>query len=90
MTFEKAKRNKIKAVKIGFLRLISDEFSLVDVVLRCVDAIAALGEDKPLPAKFTNMRAKIEPYRAWRTAKIDAIKACTTIEELKEISVRYP
>jgi len=85
-----AKKEKIRAIRAEFSRLIEDEYDATAIGLRNAKAIEALQTGKAVPAAFTAMMVYIAPYEAWRAAKIVAVKACTLVSQVAAVTVSYP
>lgn len=81
----KAKKIATRETKETCNRAIAEDLDVVELINRCmiaIDRIFVKIAETP-PAKYANMKTKIEPYTIARDTKISAIQACTTFEELR-------
>jgi len=81
---EKRKRQAIRAAKEVCNRSIEDQWDAIEVINRLMLVIDKLliKTGETAPAKYSNMKATIDPLTAARDSKVAQIKACATVADL--------
>ncbi|OPX80442.1 MAG: hypothetical protein A4E45_00062 [Methanosaeta sp. PtaB.Bin039] len=84
---QKMKRQAIRSTKDACNVAIAEDWDCIEMIGRCMLAIDKLltKTGETAPAKYANMKTKIEPLTTARDTRIAAIKACTTLAELEAL-----
>lgn len=90
VTLKRVKKLKIRDIRDVFLDLVFDEYDPAEIAVRTMTAVDNLRQNKAVGAKFTNMVSYLDPYVTWRNNKIQAVKACTTVDAVAAITTSYP